>query len=206
VHHLPYKRDDNNQQLFQQLRTHSNLRGEKALIKSMNRIDNVLSIHGVPRGVAQRAHEWYRNLREDHSTRGAGREGQLAYAVKLAFDDFKSPHTLDSICKMFQLDKHQMMKSAKKGCDTVQTVGVRQADLHPGTIMVQTLSSMKLDGQPGAKLACYTVAEAWEKLDVEIAHNPPTIAAGLLALVLDYKGLCDMKAVAAASQLLTRAR
>lgn len=186
--------------LMQSLRSHSNLPGEKSMLRAFARIENVLSIYGQPRGVILLAQQMYRSLSEEYTTRGDNREGQIAYAVALAYEQINFKKSLKEIADMFMVDLSQVIKSAKKADVVAHKLGMQRKELTPLDLVAKICQDLGLDNLQ--MKVCMYVAHKWDKLGLEIQNTPRTTAGALVYMSLNALGTKHTRdEIAAAAQM-----
>lgn len=159
---------------------------ERTQYRVFEHIQNICHIHGFPRAVIQDAVYFYKKMADEVAVRGKNKDGMIASAVYMACQFHKCPKSMAEISGMFNYNVASTAKGCKRATEVLASIPIA-AEWNPADFVLKLCSELDMDGLH-TKLCMFATCQ-WQAKKIFAENNPQTIAATLVFLVIDKKGL-----------------
>lgn len=157
---------------------------ERSLYHIFDNISSNSTSHGLPPSIIEEAKALYKKMSENKVTRGENRNGMIATSIYMSCKNHKVPRSSKEIANIFNLKNTTMTRGCKKFQDIMR---MNVNNTTPEDFINRFGSKINMPME--MRELCKTVMKTADDLGILSDNMPPSIAAGVMYLVITICGL-----------------
>lgn len=152
---------------------------ERSLYHIFDSISTNAVNHGLPPSIIEEAKALYKKMSETKMTRGDNRNGMIATSIYMSCKNHNVPRSSKEIANIFNIKNTTMTK----GCKRFQELMRVNMDSSEPEDFVNRFGS-KINMSPDMRELCKIVMKKADEVGVLSENTPPSIAAGVIYLII----------------------